>query len=75
MQGLSVNCCHYTAVSCSINAIWPSQQSTVDSKNVLVRLWHPWGVSEASTKGPYDVSLVLPPTAASPLNWPQLSQW
>lgn len=33
--------CHYIAVSSSITVIWPSQELTVDSKSVLVRLWHP----------------------------------
>ncbi|XP_064441551.1 sodium-dependent phosphate transporter 2 isoform X4 [Mirounga angustirostris] len=57
-----------------LTPITPSRP-TIDPKNVLVRLWHPWGASEADTKSACDVCLVPPPAAASPLSWPPRSQW
>lgn len=59
-QSLGVNRCHCTAVSCSVRVIWSCQKLTVDSKEVLGRLWQPWGVCGADTKGACDVSPVSP---------------
>lgn len=55
-----MNRCHYTAVSSSVDAIWPSQESAVNSKDVLARLWRPWVSVRPTQRAP--VTRLLSPS-------------